>query len=221
MSRDLVIFGTGQISEIAHFYFTHDSGMRVVAFTVDRAYLGETRLRGLPVVPFDELAASFGPSTHRLFVAMSYSGINRARADRCRAARDAGYELVSYISSRATVWSGFDHGDNCLVLEDNTIQPFARLGANVTLWSGNHIGHHSVIEDDVFISSHVVISGNVEIGARSFVGVNVTIRDGVRIGADNVLGAGSLILHDTADGSVFGPKQTEKSRVPSRRLKGI
>ena len=50
-------------------------------------------------------------------------------------------------------------GDNCFILEDNTVQPFVTIGNNVTLWSGNHIGHDSVIEDDCFISSHVVVSG--------------------------------------------------------------
>jgi NDP-sugar pyrophosphorylase family protein len=47
-------------------------------------------------------------------------------------------------------------GENCLVLEDNTIQPFASIGRNVTLWSGNHIGHHAQIRDHCFIASHVV-----------------------------------------------------------------
>ena len=137
------------------------------------------------------------------------------------AVREAGYENLSYVSSKATVWPGFQHGMNCFILEDNTIQPFARVGHNVTLWSGNHIGHHSTIEDSVFISSHVVVSGNVAVGEFSFLGVNSTVRDGVRIGARNVIGAGAFIAQDTEDEAVYMLPAAEKSRVPSSRLRRI
>ena len=65
--------------------------------------------------------------------------------------KQKGYPLISYISSRATYFPGTPIGDNCFVLEDNTIQPFVKIGNNVVLWSGNHIGHHSTIADDVFL----------------------------------------------------------------------
>ncbi len=127
---------------------------------------------------------------------------------------------MSYLSSRATVFPGFELKDNCFILEDNTIQPFARVGSNVTLWSGNHIGHHSTIDDDVFVASHVVLSGGVRIGQGSFVGVNVTIRDRVTIGRKCVLGAGALVLEDQPDFSVVAPRGTGRSKVPSTRLRG-
>src|SRR5205085_4920123 len=108
------------------------------------------------------------PDRFGFFVAVSYAKLKALRAERVAAARAAGYRLVSYLSSRATVFPGFEPGENCFILEDNTIQPFARVGENVTLWSGNHIGHHSVVEDDVFIASHVVVSGGVrKIGRAS------------------------------------------------------
>jgi acetyltransferase-like isoleucine patch superfamily enzyme len=137
------------------------------------------------------------------------------------AARAKGYRLVSYLSSRATVFPGFEPKENCFILEDNTIQPFAAIGANVTLWSGNHIGHHSIIEDDVFLASHVVVSGGVRIGQGSFVGVNVTIRDHVTIGKKCVLGAGAVVLEDQPDFSVVAPRGTERSPVPSTRLRNL
>jgi UDP-3-O-[3-hydroxymyristoyl] glucosamine N-acyltransferase len=128
---------------------------------------------------------------------------------------------MSYVSSRAAVFPGFELNDNCFILEDNTIQPFARIGRNVTLWSGNHIGHHAVIEDDVFIASHVVVSGGVRIGQGSFVGVNATFRDHVTIGRKCVIGAGALVLEDQPDFAVVAPRGTERAKVPSTRLRTI
>ncbi len=221
-AKPLVIFGTGQIAELAWFYFTHDSDYKPVAFTVDRAYMDRDTLLGLPVIPFDELPEAYPPTQADVFVALSYAKLNGVRTQKVQAVRDAGYRTPNYISSKATTFPGFEPGGgNCFILEDNTIQPFAQIGDNVTLWSGNHIGHHSVIEDNCFISSHVVISGGVRVGNASFIGVNSTIRDHVAIGARCVIGAGSLITADAEPEGVYTSPSSERSRVPSTRLRGI
>jgi sugar O-acyltransferase (sialic acid O-acetyltransferase NeuD family) len=219
--QQIIIFGTGEIAELADFYFTHDSGFEVAGFTVDEDHLKENQFRGRPLVPFERVTDAFPPERFDFFVSVGYAKVNALRSAKVEAARAMGYRLVSYLSSRATVFPGFELKENCFILEDNTIQPFARLGANVTLWSGNHIGHHSIIEDNVFLASQVVVSGGVRMGAGSFAGVNVTIRDRVTIGKQCVLGAGALVLEDLPDFSVVAPRGTERSSVPSTRLRRI
>jgi sugar O-acyltransferase (sialic acid O-acetyltransferase NeuD family) len=220
-TQQIVIFGAGEIAELADFYFAHDSRYEVAGFTVDGAFLNQNELRGRPVVAFEDVAAKFSPERYEMFIAVSYAKINSIRAQKVAAARGKGYRLATYLSTRATVFPGFEPRENCFLLEDNTIQPFASIGSNVTLWSGNHIGHHSTIEDDVFLASHVVVSGGVRIGQGSFVGVNVTIRDHVTIGKKCVLGAGALVLEDQPDFSVVAPRGTERSLVPSTRLRNL
>ena len=220
-SMEIVIFGTGQIAELANFYFENDSPHSVVGFTVDREFLQDETYCGRPVVPFDEVEEQLPPAAHQMFIAVSYASVNKIRAEKAEAARRMGYTLASYVSSRATVFPGFEPGDNCFILEDNTIQPFARIGNNVTLWSGNHVGHHSTIGDDVFITSHVVISGGVTIGTRSFIGVNATLRNHISVGQEVVVGAGALLLEDAPDRAVYAAAGTEKSRVPSNRLRTL
>jgi sugar O-acyltransferase (sialic acid O-acetyltransferase NeuD family) len=219
--QQIIVFGAGEIAELADFYFTHDSRFEVAGFTVDGAYMKEAEFRGRPVEPFERIGERFPPERFGIFVAISYAKLNAVRAEKVAAARARGYRPVSYLSSRATVFPGFEPKENCFILEDNTIQPFASVGANVTLWSGNHIGHHSIIEDDVFLASQVVVSGGVRIGEGSFVGVNVTIRDHVTIGKKCVLGAGALVLEDQPDFSVVAPRGTERSPVPSTRLRNL
>jgi sugar O-acyltransferase (sialic acid O-acetyltransferase NeuD family) len=219
--QKIIVFGTGEIAELADFYFTCDSRYEVAGFTVDGAFLKQTEFRGRPVVAFEEVVGRFAPEQYEMFVAVSYAKINAVRTEKSAAARAKGYRLATYLSSRATVFPDFEPKENCFILEDNTIQPFARIGSNVTLWSGNHIGHHSTIEDDVFMASHVVVSGGVRIGQGSFVGVNVTIRDHVTIGKKCVLGAGALVLEDQPDFSVVAPRGSERSAVPSTRLRNL
>jgi sugar O-acyltransferase (sialic acid O-acetyltransferase NeuD family) len=219
--RPLLIFGAGEIAEVAHFYFTRDTRIPVAGFTVDAAYLKESRFCGLPVVPFEEAQAAFAPGTHDLFVALSYARINAARTQKCAEGKARGYRLATYVSSKASVWDGFQPGENCFILEDNTLQPFVRIADNVTLWSGNHIGHHARVAANCFITSHVVISGGVEVGENAFIGVNATLRDHVKIGARSVIGAGALVLEDVPDDGVVAPRGTELSKVPSHRLRHL
>jgi len=220
LSKPLIIFGTGDIAELAHFYFTH-AQRQVAAFTVDAPYLKEATFHGLPVVPFEAVEGTHPPTDFDLFVAVSYTKLNAVRKDKYLATIGKGYRLASYVSDKATILNQGCIGDNCFILEDNTIQPFVTIGNNVTLWSGNHIGHHSTIHDHCFLASHVVISGGVDIGEQSFLGVNATVRDHVRIGARCVIGAGALLLQDAEAGGVYMGRGTERSRVPSTRLRGI
>jgi sugar O-acyltransferase (sialic acid O-acetyltransferase NeuD family) len=221
LKTPLVIFGTGDIAQLAHFYFSSDSEYKVVAFTVDAEYLTDTTLCGLPVIAFEEVTTHFAPEQCKIFVALSYSKLNAVRKEKYLAAKALGYRLASFISSHATVLNEGHIGDNCFIFEDNTIQPFVTIGNNVTLWSGNHIGHHSIIKDHCFIASHVVVSGGVEIGEQCFIGVNATLRDHIKIGGKCVIGAGALLLADAAPEGVYIGAATERSKVPSTRLRGI
>ena len=221
MKKKLVIFGAGDIAQLAHFYFSTDTAYEVAAFTVDAGYIDASEFCGLPVIPFEDVAKLYSPDAHDFFVALSYSSLNKLRKDKYLAAKAMGYRCASYVSSRATVLNRDSIGDNCFILEDNTIQPFATIGDNVTLWSGNHVGHHSRIADHCFIASHCVISGGVQIEEACFIGVNVTLRDHIRIGARCVIGAGALLLADAEPEGVYIGPATERSRVPSGRLRKI
>lgn len=219
--KELIIFGTADIAQLAYYYFSNDSDYKVATFTVDAEYIKVNEFCGLPVVPFEELVYHYPPERYELFVALSYSKLNQTRKEKYLAAKSLGYRLASYISSHATVLNNFNIGENCFILEDNTIQPFVAIGSNVTLWSGNHIGHHSTIHDHCFLASHIVVSGGVEIGEACFIGVNATLRDHIKIGEKCVIGAGTLILADAEPEGVYIGQSTERSRIPSGGLKKI
>ena len=199
----LVIFGAGDIARLAHYYFTRDSSHTVAAFTVDSAYRSGGTFLDLPLVDFETVTQSYPPSAYSMFVALSYARMNKVRAEKYQQAKALGYDLVSYISSHCTFLSDHPSGDNCFILEDNTIQPFVRIGSNVTLWSGNHIGHDSIIEDHCFLASQIVVSGYVHIQPYCFIGVNATLRNSITIAAETLVGAGAVIMKDTVAQGVY------------------
>ena len=217
--KKLIIFGTGQIAELAYYYFSSDSEYSIQGFSVDKEYIESDDFFGLPVIAFEEIQASFPPEDYEMFIALSYSEVNSIRKKKYFAAKAKGYKLASYISSRATILNNMSIGDNCFILENNTIQPFVSIGNNVTLWSGNHIGHHSEICDHVFIASHVVVSGGVHIGSQSFLGVNATLINNISIGDGCVIGAGALVnsnveshlvIKSNASNSIFSTDELKK-----------
>ena len=200
MNKKLLIFGTGEIGELAHFYFTHDSEWDISGFICDDVYFQQAEFLGLPCIKLSEIS-NYSTENYAVHVALSYRKLNQIREEKYKAFKALGYEMPSYISSKSTIWSR-DIGDNCFILEDQTIQPNTKIGNNVMLWSGNHIGHGSVIEDHVYIASHVVIAGHCHIGERSFIGVNTALKDFITIGKDCFLGMGAVVTKNCSDGAV-------------------
>ena len=215
----LIIFGAGDIARLAHYYFSRDTEHEVVAFTVDQAYRKEETFLDLPLVDFETITLSNSPSACKMFIALSYARMNKLRAEKYFRAKALGYELVSYVSSRCSFLTDIPVGDNCFILEDNTIQPFVKIGNNVTLWSGNHIGHDSIIEDHCFLASHIVVSGHVHIHPYCFIGVNATIRNGITIARETLIGAGTVIMNNTIGKGVYLPTRAKLSRKKSDHVK--
>ena len=215
----VIIFGAQDFASLAHFYLNHDSEYEVEAFTVTRDYLPEERIfEGLPIVPFEEIETTYRPPEFRFFAPMSHRKMNRLRESIYMQAKAKGYELISYVSSKASVFPGAKIGDNCFILEDNTIQPYTSVGSNVILWSGNHIGHHSVIRDHVFFTSHVVLSGHCMVEPYSFFGVNSTIRDGLRIAEGSLIAMGACVTKDTEPWGVYDGVPAQKRKISSDDL---
>jgi sugar O-acyltransferase (sialic acid O-acetyltransferase NeuD family) len=217
-TKKIVIFGTGDIAQIANYYFEIDSDFEVVAFTVNRAYLKDEMFESKPVVAFEEIESYYPADQYDMFIALSYTKMNKIRESKYHEAKAKGYKLVSYVSSKCSYMSQFSHGDNCFIFEDNTIQPFVKIGSNVTLWSGNHIGHHSTVHDHNFISSHVVISGHCEVESNCFLGVNATIHNGITIAKETLVGAGAIIAKNTEERGVYLPPVSTKFKKNSDEL---
>jgi sugar O-acyltransferase (sialic acid O-acetyltransferase NeuD family) len=203
MGDKVIIFGIRDYAELAHYYLTKDSSHDVVAFCADEKYMpAEKTFKGLPVVAFAEVEKKYPANDFSFFAPMSPQKMNKLREETYKKIKEKGYKLVSYISSKATVFEN-PIGDNCFILENNTLQPFTTIGNNVVLWSGNHIGHHGEIKDHVTFTSHVVMSGHCVIGENSFLGVNATMRDGLTIARGTLVGMAAAITKDTEEWSVY------------------
>lgn len=214
----IVLFGVNDFAQLAHYYLTHDSEHEVVAFSVTHDYIpSDKRFCELPVIDFEEVEKIFPPGEYKFFAPMSPRKMNRLREMIYNKIKAKGYELISYVSSKATICHN-KIGDNCFILEDNTLQPFTEIGNNVVMWSGNHIGHHGKVEDHVMFTSHVVMSGHCHIGSYSFLGVNSTIRDGLTIAEGTLVAMDASIVKNTEPWGVYKGSPAKKGDVLSSDL---
>lgn len=219
MAKPLVIYGNGTVAEAVHFYFTHDTEFEVVAFTVDQAFLKEGDLLGLPIVPFDRIMSAYPPSEFDMFIGVGHVHINRVRAAKYAQAKELGYDLVNYISSRSITWPGLELGDNCKVGAGSSVSPYVRLGNNVIIGGGSSVGHHTVVKDHCSLAPRAAIAGNVIIEPYCLIGANATIRDRVTIARECVIGAGAVILEDTVERGVYLGSPAERLPINSDRLR--
>ncbi len=203
VKEKLVIIGDGETAELACDYFTYDSNFEVVGFAAEAAYRKNRVLSGLPVVDFEGVEQVFSPNTHRAFVAVSYTNLNRLRRRLFKLTKQKGYKLTSYISSKSYVSPDVALGENCFILENTVVQRGAKIGDDVTLWSGSSVGHRSQVGSHCFLAMHVAVSGFCWVGAGSFLGVNSCTVGAIRVGEDCVVGAGAVLLGEAESGHVY------------------
>lgn len=203
MGNKVVIFGAADMAMLSHYYLVHDSPYEVEAFTVDREFLKVRMLCGLPVVPFEDIESTYPPGEYKMLVAIMFGGLNKPKMHKYLQAKAKGYELVSYVSSKAITWSDLVIGDNSFICEGSVIGPFAEIGSNVFISPGSLIGHNSIVKDHCFIGSHAVVLGWVTIEQYSFIGANSTIRDGITVASKNIIGAGATITKSTKEKAVY------------------
>ena len=217
IKKKIIIFGNAEMASMAHFYFTYDSFYEVVAFTIDNDYIKNDTFEGKPLVPFQNIDKVFSPMIYDMHIALSYKKMNKLREKKYNEAKTIGFTLASYICSKSVFWEDLQHGENCFILENQTLQPHIKLGNNVILWSGNHIGHKSIIGNHTYLSSHVVVSGHCKIGERCFFGVNSTLRDFTTIGNDVLVSMDASVTKNIDDGCVVISNSSEILKASDRR----
>jgi hypothetical protein len=92
-----------------------------------------TEYKGLPVVPYDELEQQFPPHEFNMFHPDELQEDEPpSRPNDTKIACGRGYDLVSYVSSRATTFPGFEWRKQLLYPRGTT--PFNPSSKLATTW---------------------------------------------------------------------------------------
>jgi UDP-N-acetylbacillosamine N-acetyltransferase len=138
----------------------------------------------------------------------------QARLRLSELARSKGFLLATAIHPKTTISADVSIGVGSVIAAGTVINPGAKIGKNVIVNTCASIDHECVLEDGVHISPGVHLGGRVIVKRAAWVGIGATIVDRIQIGADTIIGAGAVVVHDIPDGVVaYG--------VPARVIRKI
>jgi acetyltransferase-like isoleucine patch superfamily enzyme len=142
--------------------------------------------------------------------------------------RNAIIRSHTVIYAGSTIGDGFRTGHGALIRESNqigdnvsigsqsVIEHHVRLADGVRVHTGAFIPEFSVLDEGAWVGPHVVFTNAVyplardakatlrgpHLMARSKIGANATLLPGIVIGADALVGAGSVVVHDVPNGMI-------------------
>jgi len=213
--KEIVIFGTGKIADVVFYYFDQESDFKVVAFAVDDAYKKDNFFNGLPVISFEKIEEKYPINKYSMFVAVGYQDLNDLRTNKCQAAKEKGYELVSYVHPKSSAPKYLEYGENCVIMNNVMIHPRVKLQDNNFVWSGTILGHHSNIGNNNWFTSGASIAGNVTVGDNNFFAINSTVGHSVEIGNRCFIGSNALLTKNLKDCQVLISAATKPIRLTS------
>lgn len=211
----VVLFGSGRGADVAYRFLTRDSNHEVCAFVLDRQYITQTTFHDLPVVAFEDVEQRFAPGEYKMLVLLGYQKMNALRAEKYLAAKKKGYSFISYANSQFYRAEDLNIGENCFILDNQSISLDVEIGNNVVMWSSNHIGDLTRIGDHAWLSSHATIAAEVVVQPYCFIGIGATVGNKVTLGQGTFVGANALVASDTAENSVCVVGESEKVDVDS------
>ncbi len=183
------IAGTTGFSEMISQIVTQESQYEVVGFCTKKELIREPILDGKPVVDEESLSTWDGG----ILLTIGYSHMNTLREKVFFEYESRGFNIVSYVSSKANVYSK-TIGKGSLILPGAFIGPDCRVGNGCVVYTNVQLTHHINVGDFSFIGSGCVIGGNVNIGHNSFIGMNSTIRNKACLAPYTLAGCGSNVL---------------------------
>ena len=127
------------------------------------------------------------------------------------------FNYISVVHPGACVGKDVSLGKGVALMPGVIVNANSRIGDHCILNTRSTLGHDGVMEPFSSLAPGVSVGGNVYLGSGAAVSIGSSVIEQVRIGADSVIGAGSLVLHDIPSRvMVFG----SPARVVRRRRVG-
>lgn len=99
------------------------------------------------------------------------------------------------VSSYASI------GDGSVIMPGAVINAFAAIGVGCIVNSNVVIEHDCKLECFVHVCPNAAVAGGTTIGKRAWVGIGSNVRQMITIGADVLIGAGSVVVNDISQGT--------------------
>jgi len=218
--KKLIIFGTGGAAKLAYEKISAKNDIEIQGFLEFKKYYKNNSFLGKNVYKFENINKNF-VKKYLLFYLKSYEELNKTREENFNLFKKKKFKFYSYISSKPQKENNVKIGDNCFILENQTLCSNVTIGDNVVIWSNNHIGDRTKVSSHCWISSSISIGGDTKIGKNTFIGLNATICNSINIGEKNFIGSNAHITKNTNNHEVYIENPTKKLNINSSKFSKI
>lgn len=126
----------------------------------------------------------------------------RRRYELGEALRTAGFSLPAIIHPSAIIADDAIIGDGCFIGALVNVDPGCTIGDFCILNNQSGICHDSTMAHGCHLCPSSHLAGNVHVGQTSWIGIGAKVIDKIQIGANVVIGAGSVVVNDIPDGAL-------------------
>jgi sugar O-acyltransferase (sialic acid O-acetyltransferase NeuD family) len=110
---------------------------------------------------------------------------------------------ASVVHSNATVSGSSILAPGTILLAGSVLTSDVALGRHVVIMPNVCLTHDDVVEDYATLCAGVIVGGRVRIERGAYIGMNASVRERCVIGAEVVIGMGSVVLNDVPAGQVW------------------
>ena len=181
----------------------------VVGFLDDNPELVGSRVDGYPVLPMEHESPGGD-----VYVASGILDADARKRLLDGLSSSHGYRLASLIAPDVVVPRDFVAGPGCIIMPGVTISFDVQLARCVFVLWGVALGHHLRVGEFSTLLSFCTVTGGCSIGPRTTIGAKATLSIDVHVGEDCLIGVGTTVLRNVADGKrlVALPRQIETER---------
>lgn len=202
MPKQIIIFGTSCFSIMIAEYIKKFTTHKIVAFTVNKEYIKDTKIMNLPVLEFEDIEKTYNPSKYSFVNTIGYTQMNTVREKIFNEIQKKGYKIEGFLHPSANIYAD-KIGEGNIILENAFIGPHTVIGDGNIIWNGVNISHDAKIGNFNCFAPSTAIAGNVTIKNNCFLGTNSTIKNGLTVSNKTLIGAACFLNKDTNDNDVY------------------
>ena len=125
-------------------------------------------------------------------------GNNKIRQQKLQQLDSAGAKIITLIHPSSTVSRYTQIGLGSVIVAGAVINPDCIIGSGAIINTCSSVGHDCTLGDAVHICPGARLAGGTVVDDRAWVGVGTSVRQLIRIGADSIVGAGSVVVKDVS-----------------------
>lgn len=203
--KKVIIIGNSDYARLIREYVDELDEYHCDGFSVDGAYISESKIDGLPVIAFEEIKSFFPVDSVKLILAIGYQKLGKTRRDLYSRYSELGYCFTNYIHPSAHVDKKCVMGNGNIFLESVIVQKRVKIGNGNVFFQDSMISHDDVVGNFNTFCGRSLLCGYVKVADCSFFGAGSIVKDKIEVASYNFVGAGAYLHKSTPENHAILP----------------